>query len=316
MTFILALGNSQQVIQLSDRRLTSLDQRAEVIDENSNKALTLWCADARVAVGYTGLARTAGGMFDTQTWLNVALSDCGKPDFSIKPMLERFSQRATDDFALLPKLKQLSPSSKRLSVMFTGYFMGEDPPRLINGLVTNFQDVENSVDSDEAWERFRWCIFRARADVPHPTLVQWVGAWNAIRVEEEAALRALLEGGKPAKAILGKAVEILRAVADRPEARGTVGRNLSSIVIPRDETLDSSVGYHVESASVTFSLPDVVIARGEQATASFMGGFLKVQDPATGKAVPAALPKIGKDSPCPCGSGKRYRKCCRRKRRN
>ena len=28
------------------------------------------------------------------------------------------------------------------------------------------------------------------------------------------------------------------------------------------------------------------------------------------EAAPAASPKVGRNDPCPCGSGKKYKKCC------
>ena len=28
------------------------------------------------------------------------------------------------------------------------------------------------------------------------------------------------------------------------------------------------------------------------------------------KTAPAASPKVGRNAPCPCGSGKKYKKCC------
>lgn len=37
--------------------------------------------------------------------------------------------------------------------------------------------------------------------------------------------------------------------------------------------------------------------------------FVKQKDPAA-TSVKEPLPKVGRNSPCPCGSGLKYKKCC------
>jgi SEC-C motif-containing protein len=39
------------------------------------------------------------------------------------------------------------------------------------------------------------------------------------------------------------------------------------------------------------------------------GEFLREEQPATA-AVPAATTKVGRNDPCPCGSGRKFKKCC------
>lgn len=49
---------------------------------------------------------------------------------------------------------------------------------------------------------------------------------------DEALLRGLLSERKPAEAIVDKAVQLIREMADRPQAIGTIGKQLSSIILP------------------------------------------------------------------------------------
>lgn len=63
MTLVLGLINHRQAILVSDRRYTVNGQVLDAGDDERNKASVLFCQDARVAVGFTGLAKA--GDFDT-----------------------------------------------------------------------------------------------------------------------------------------------------------------------------------------------------------------------------------------------------------
>ena len=54
MTFILGLANQQQVILISDRRLSA---NRQIVEDEANKAATFNLQDARLAVAFTGLAQ-------------------------------------------------------------------------------------------------------------------------------------------------------------------------------------------------------------------------------------------------------------------
>ena len=52
------------------------------------------------------------------------------------------------------------------------------------------------------------------------TLVQKFGFWPAMNDDDAHTLRTLLLERRPAKAIIGKAIEMVREFADRPSAKG------------------------------------------------------------------------------------------------
>ncbi len=227
MTFILSLGNADQVIQISDRRLTG---DGKIVDDDSNKATCLVCQNGRFAIGYTGLA--VSGSFKTQDWLLDALFNCAPPDYAIYEMVERFAIRASQDFSRIPALKALPPAQKRLSVMFTGYVTHRARPLVGNLIVTNFQDFLTGSDYPEAKKDF-WIISELEKDEESPeiTLIQRIGAWRAMKSDDEEGLRNLLRQRRSQEALINKAVHMIRQIADRSVAGGTVGKNLIATII-------------------------------------------------------------------------------------
>lgn len=296
MTLIITLGNSDQFIQISDRRLT-VD--GELKDDESNKAGVLYCKNARLAYGFTGLARA--GNFDTKNWLLKALSECSPPDYLAQNILERLKERATNDFKTIPPLKRVPQSSKRLSIMFSGYLYHNNPPRGVFAILSNFQDFSFSIGNGELWDEFKCTYYgEKRPSNEEFSVVQRVGIWPARKKGEVASLRKLLVEHKPVDAIIGKATALMSDLADRPEAGNTIGKQLSTIILPRDNTLPAKVGYHSNVVADTIFYPDMVN----------LGWILSNASVSSGSASePLMVPKVGRNEPCPCKSGKKYKKC-------
>lgn len=135
MTLIIGAGNSEQFIQVSDRRLTA---NGKVVDDESNKAIIMHCANARLAVGFSGLARTDS--FSTREWLLKCLSVSGPPDYTAQAIVERLRDMATREFSVNPLLCRLPKHLKKLSIMFTGYLYHHDPPLGALAVLTNCFD--------------------------------------------------------------------------------------------------------------------------------------------------------------------------------
>lgn len=299
MTLIIALGNSEQVIQISDRRLSS---NGRLVDDESGKAGQLTCRNGRFAFGATGLARYGG--FSTREWLLDALLEAGSPDYEMAGILGRLTERATSEFAQNRVLRSAPSAAKRLSVMFSGYLYHRDPPLAAFAILTNFQDFESGLDQPEAWDEFRLIRWSEKRPFDgEPTLVQRVGNWQAMTGDDEMVLRGLLEARKPARAIIGKAVEVMAEIADRPAANGTIGKQLTTICIPRN--LEDPI----ESSYFT-SINRSVIVGADGAWLMADDKRLVWKDPQLeigGKVV--AVPKVGRNQPCPCGSGRKYKHC-------
>jgi hypothetical protein len=81
-----------------------------------------------------------------------------------------------------------------------------------------------------------------------------------------------------------------------------------SIVVPRDGSM-ATASYHPETRDPVSYAPNFVRSvgdgRAEVAIIDFQTSELVDQ----GRPVPRGVPKVGRNKPCPCGSGKKYKKC-------
>ena len=303
MTLILALCNSDQAIQVSDRRLS---WQGKLVDDESSKAGLLTSSNARLAFGFAGLARY--GRFCTHDWLLDALVDSGSPECSTKEVLERLRTRLSDTFRLHPALRASHRADRRLSIMFSGYLDHWSPPLAASAILTNYQDFRRGQDEAEAWDEFRLEFASERRPFDgEPTLIQRIGNWRAMTKGDLTALRGLLEDRKPSKAIIGKAVELVQHMADRPAANNTIGKQLSVINIPRDPQLPVRSGYYsAVNTDVTYFADGVSMTpQGSWAHKRML--LAKVRGTADS---PFVVPKVGRNHPCPCGSGEKYKRCC------
>jgi len=300
MTLIITLGNRDQVMQISDRLLTI---NGTLKEDESNKAGTLFCADARVIYGFTGLARICD--FETKRWLIQALTQCAPPDFTAYKTLERLKERANQDFQNLPTLRQLNKTNKKLTVMFSGYRYHLDPPLAVYAILTNCMDSMISPADLDRFQTFYWS--ESRPINEEFTFVQRVGFWTAMEDQDVDSLRALLRELKPAKAIIGKAVEVMHSIADRPKSKGTIGKQLTTIILPRDPAAIVKSDYYSSLLSYKSYMPDMVFAQGPESLASVSGISVQPVDPSN--TPPISVPKARPNEPCPCGSGKKYKKC-------
>jgi hypothetical protein len=302
MTLILALINADQALQLSDRRLTYRDARAP--EDESDKAIYYKTDNARLAVGYTGLA--AAGRFRTHRWLVEQLGPLSEPEHNAGVALERLRESLTETFTRHPSLRRLAASEKRLTVMFTGYLDAADPPRGGSAVLTNFQDPMAGTDAPEAWDEFQLVV--REAVLPRDgesSFVLPIGAWRAVKREDVEGLRRLLEERRPQQAILARAIHVIRAIGDRPEAGGSVGRSLSSITIPR-EAGGPTMAFHAGTSMRLIPAPATVIS-----TSGVQVGFrefaVRRADPEL--VPPEGTPLPGRNDPCWCGSGVKYKRC-------
>jgi preprotein translocase subunit SecA len=60
----------------------------------------------------------------------------------------------------------------------------------------------------------------------------------------------------------------------------------------------------VQRIAVPRRMTRVVEGRGA------MGGYADSGEPQKPRTVKREAPKVGRNDPCPCGSGKKYKKCC------
>lgn len=249
MTLIVAAGNHDQFIQLSDRRF-SID--GKISNEESNKAIVLFCANARLSIGFTGLAKYK--TFKTQEWLLKSITECGPSDYTADNIVKRFTLRATKDFNELPELKSLSREHKKLSVMFTGYLNHHEPPLGALAIVSNFQNIDKGTFASQAEPEFR-AFFReeTRPNNGSISLFSHIGTLPPIPEELRQKVVELVKNRKPTQAIINKIAETFRTLADHPSARNTIGKQLMSVVIPRNKESGAECNYHSERVSLSLS---------------------------------------------------------------
>jgi len=301
MTLILGLANQQQVILISDRRLSA---NGKVVEDESNKAATFNLKDARLAVAFTGLAKAR--TFQTRRWLLEALLESAKPDYQMVSTIKRFCNRATQDFA---KIIVPRKWDKRLTVVLAGYCYNEIPPRCYCWLVSNFEgsDIYGSEPLDEF--RIHWCRNRLLPEDGY-SLIFSPGVHTLVSQPYAESLRILLQGHKPASALVGKGVEVLRAIAKSPLSKNLVGQQCTSIVLPRSPDSIGSLEYHSSTVRTKLFAPSVIEARGGHAAFIVDSPEVEIRN-SSGRQMVLTVPKVGPNHPCPCGSGKKYKKCCR-----
>ncbi len=300
MTFILSLGNNKQVIQISDRRLS---YNGRLVDDESNKCGVLFCLNARMAFGYTGLARF--GDFNTPNWLLKALHDSALPDYTIGEILERLKNNATNTFMTNSALKSANKKFKRLSIMFSGYLNLDGYIKQGFAVLSNYQNFENNISSLEAYDEFSIHYSSAREGVETPTLVQRVGNYSAMTDHDIDELRNLLLQNKPSSAIIGKAVSLVRDLADRSQSKGTIGKQLTSICIKSDMNFGVESNYYSEYEKRETYMPALVYLLPTQHMTVDNISIEPVDDDTPSLSIPI----VGRNQPCPCGSKKKYKHC-------
>lgn len=301
---IITLGNMQNAILVSDRRLTMPDGSH---NDESNKVFELITRDARMAIGFSGLAEAPSLGFRTRFWLPQALADVASPDHTIVGMLPRLKARAERD------ISPLRVKDRRLSITGVGYINSSGSPRLAFFRLSNFEssNMQPSI-SDRASTEFQTWTWVSDEDAPSVRL-RHISGWHDVPSLAEATWNEIYEmlgSGKPPQAIVSRTVKLIRLTADARQTRGMVGRQCMSIVIPSDPSTASVAAYHTSGVRATSYMPGHIEARGGPY------GVFAMADPEFGSAdkkSPVAVPQVPRNRPCPCGSGRKYKYCHGRK---
>lgn len=293
--------------------MTDESGRPCVLPENKATILTL--EDSRLLVGFAGLAKA--GRFRTGHWVLDALTAAGtKGAHRARATVEAFTEIATQRFSERD-LRAVPRNCRGLSLLFTGYNDTRPPPNLIAALVTNFQNFESGRD-EEPWDEFRTTYWSIEAGTPadEATYMQRIGTWVAMEDDRDLPFfRRLLEERKDSESLIRASVGKVREIAARPSARNLIGKELSVAVLSAGRPVEIDrgqfpiqMGFHPEGAS------DVL--RGVSQVVSLPSVQLALRDPEVRAVDPAGAPrpmavqKVGRNKPCPCGSGKKYKRCC------
>ncbi len=303
MTIILTLANNQQVIQVSDRKLTCGD--GSNYESASNKATILSCLNGNFAVGYTGIAES--GNFNTQSWIIDSLIKCKNTNLEAKEIFEKFCEIASDTFKSHKDLKRLPKKNKRLTVVFSGFFYIKGVPLFGACAISNFQDFDIQEDSEKAWDHFK-------IHAPHQTLenkkntdalIFRVGAWRAMTNDEDVELKDALINNSNPNHIKHKAIGIVREMSDRPETKGTVGKDLTIIKVSAEKGGIIQSEFHPYESTWKQIMPDQVwlLPGSTGAVANIeISPVEKTPETSWGRT-------MGPNRLCHCGSNKRFADC-------
>lgn len=311
MTLALAAGSASYTVVVTDRRLTS---SGSVVDEEFQKLVVFSSPRARLGVAFAGLA-TAPGIL-----MNFVLPDClldaAKEGPQPEDVVEGVARRLDAKFASLPA--SLPDATRRTAVLFAGYKYEENGgPKLFVHAASNLRPGGTETDS-----------FHIETLSGRRNYIAAVGSRHALAESDRNELAKLIDAGKPPAAVVGKAVDVFRAAARSTAAQGAIGGQLLSVVLPADGSQATGSAYHTESLSDTVFLPSSVTvdAKGEGiaiAQPAVIAGALSAEEvrdryrrarsgrprDTTQRFRPIAIPKVGRNQPCPCGSGQKYKRC-------
>jgi SEC-C motif len=293
VTLAVVLGNADQVVVAVDRRTTT--SRRKIESENAGKVGHAICDDASFIYCFTGLA-SVGRTFVTSRWLAMALYNAAQKSHRYFDIVIAFSDEATAYFR--DHLKAVSASDRRLTIMFVGYLK---TGQIVCSLISNFQDWAVR-DHSEAQRAFSYLTEVSRTSEENPTCVQAIGQFGALTGKDEGEVRALLERRPPPNAVLQKAISWVQNVSDRPKARGTVGKRITTARLIRTEPNEPVVGYASDTVETTMPLIDQVDLRTGASRAFMVEGRLST-------TAPFIHPRQHRNALCSCGSGKKYRHC-------
>jgi SEC-C motif len=313
VTLGLVGGNSSYTVVLADRRLTS---EGRVEDDEFPKALVFSSPSARLGVTFTGLAKAPGFLmfFVLPELLGEAAKDGPDPE----DVIRGFARRLDTAFASLPA--SVSEAAKQSAVLFAGYkYTPEGRPQIFLRTVSNHRRGATNthpfrMENIEGSERYNY--------------VSAVGAWTALPEPGRTELGELINAGKPARAVVDKAVEVIRAAARSDAAQNTIGEQLLSVVIPASRSQRPVTAYHTKTLSDTYFFPGSVTVDASGRGVVVMGGSItsgalteaQVRDhyrrglrglprDTTQRFPPIAIPKVKRNDPCSCGSGQKYKRC-------
>jgi hypothetical protein len=278
-------------------------------EDESNKAATFDCGDGRLAIAFTGLAKT--GRFVTNPWLLDAFAESAQPDYLALPTINRVAKLATKQFKTLATVR---PSDKRLSVLCAGCVYDAKGPRGLLALISNFERLDGKLLETPSPEFLVDWQVEKRGTESGPSAALVVGIPGAVSDKNMGALVQLVKDNRPAQALIGKAVEVLRAAADSPKARNSIGKQCTSIVLPNNPEETALVEYHSATRSYILRGVSHVSARGPGM------GIFEIAEPerevfVNDVPVPLAGPKVGRNEPCWCGAKrpdglpKKYKHC-------
>ena len=293
MTLVLIGINRRHAVQISDRRLVS---NGAVVEEEHEKGLLLLAPDARFVVSFTGLARL--GRFEMRQWLLEALAEIGSHYRDPTHLIESFTDNLNCKFDSLQGLLRRIPEHMRLlQVGFVGYFDAAESPIGLWAKVTNQR-------ADASIGRFEAQCGQENPEAAGLAMALGLGCTGATTDEDFRQMQTALIDDLPAHALRSIMTRIITKAADGPRANGMIGKQLDYIHLPARRTEPCTSGQETAVAKAAVDMPRTIYIG--------TGGSIALEELSLSRepgGMPAIVPRVRRNQPCPCGSGQRYREC-------
>ncbi|MCZ6729715.1 MAG: SEC-C domain-containing protein [SAR324 cluster bacterium] len=298
MTLIISVLTKGFVVQVSDRRLSANNR---LIEDDSNKAGIFQCVDGFFIYGLSGLARAYG--HETNEWTQQALIDSAKDRPTTHATFEKFQRVLTDRFSNHPGIGRVSPSHKRTTIVFSGFVLQPEMTKPFMYVFSNFEDPVKGTRQQAAGSNFSMTAFSP--NTPDSSMIYAFGNWPAITAGGLQRLNKLvLEGNS--KPIKQKALDLILKAADADQAN-TIGKNISIVELSAKLPVAPICSIHAGHNRNDMFFPDQVIAFGRNR--NLITKDMKIDSNADQSSLPIFVPKVNRNAPCPCGSGKKYKRC-------
>jgi hypothetical protein len=290
MTLILTTVQPTVVVMVSDRRLS---HNGTIVDDEATKLTVLVTRDARVCIAYTGIARS--GAFQTEEWLLHALRAATNDTLEIYPILEKLRLRASSDIAALN-----DATNPRLTLAISGFHYDNDDAVPMAWKLTNWEHNENG----NAQTEFQ--LIHYSLTPPNEDFLLCAGNTNAVTSSDMDGIRQLLRDGVAPIGIEAKLHSMVRKASTHENARNTIGRQCNACVIWSNTESTIQTTYYSSQLSRYVYGVNTVFAIGPEFGAMIVAGSVL----SVGQSLPpAVVPSAGRNQPCPCGSGQKYRHC-------
>jgi hypothetical protein len=305
MTLLISVHGPSFVMLVGDQRLSAA---GTAVSEHGNKLMAIAATDARLALGYTGLAYTAAHEFVTQDWLRMAVCRAGDRDPTYLGLTSGVAAQLAHEFVTNDSILRTALPDRRLTIAIAGYVNRAGISTGCLSIISNFQDFDARIDYANPWSEFRVKrLIEQTPGAPSDVMVQRFGAWPALREVCAMRIEDAVRAGKSAKTVATIAAGFIPKAADEAEGQ-SIGRQTNAVIIER--SLE-----HVEtwfsSGSPTDSpvLPDLAHLRpGFRASKWVRFDVLeRVKEHLDERS--AWIPTVGRRKPCPCGAGKQFRHC-------
>lgn len=303
MTALIAIQNDDYSILLSDRRITV--GRVATSDEYGKSGM-IYCSDGRFAYSFTGIAQY--GNFRMNKWIAETLVRAGKPQCPHKDLILNFKAILNRSFYDIPELKRCPRDEKKITIVFAGHFWDDYDiyARLV--VISNFEDFNTMLGYKHPLPEFRDFVqTQDPSSAESYFSVVGFGNWRALNKKHADQIGELVVARKPREAVVGKAITLLRKVADTTVARNNIGKQIDEIFIPHDPRVDPIGKYHTARPTNQVWIPPQINLSGESIRT--LPEMVLTATPKAESIGPWEVQKVKKHQPCPCGSGENYGVC-------